>query len=265
MQVNNGAPLNDNIERSRLIEELKWEPNWNLCVWKSFGWAAVGAIAGGGYAARKGRNIPAHMTAFASYGLLCSLSYFLSREYFFGREIERYKQEAKSLGLSNYVANSYPWMWDVPCGAAAGIIWTGLAARPASTIVAASIALGAAAPIIRLSTSTTVNFLMPYLLPTESQILEIEERRSVQSESQIEHWKKQSAIRQNDYSQSWWRFVPTWFPIRKISIEEVEAVKSQEERIKFLEDEVERLSVEVGIRKRVKQLEEEGARNNIGL
>lgn len=234
-------------------DDSQWHPDWMKVYRNSIGVAAGGAVFGGLHALSTGRAVLLNSMVWAGYSTILAGIYFGSREALFGREIERFRQEALALGLTESSASNYPWRWDFASGTISGAFLSSIITRRRSLWAAGTVGFGLAAVSLRAGSAAFSDYIVPHLLPVERAKLERARKRSVMSEEDInrlEEAEKKAKPWIADY-------IPGWSPVKVYSQDERSRQKEDKEYEKWMEEEVQALRTSVGLRRRVKELEEE--------
>lgn len=247
------ATLEEKIERWGGWDETTWRPDWMKVYGRVVSFAAGGAAVGAGHALATGRAALPNALAFAGYTTIVSGIYYASREAIFGREIERFRQEALALALPESQARDYPWRIDVLCGGIAGGVFGALARQSRKWILIGATVFGSAALAFRIASSTMSDFVLPHLLPDEQSALNRAKMLRVLPPEDVDRIEEEEGKKK---AKPWaLRQLPEWSPVKAITVDEREKQVKDKEYDDWLSKEVEDTRVSVAIKRRLRQLE----------
>lgn len=238
-------------------DDSQWQPEWMKVYGRVVGWAAGGSVFGAAHALTSGRSVIPNALVFAGYTTIISGSYFVSRELFFGREIERFRRESLALGLTEAKARDYPWRWDVLCGAISGALFGSLVGQNRKMLLLGSGVFATAALALRAGSAAASDYILPRVLPVEQIQMERARRRQVLSEQEVVALEtREEEIRKETKP---WLFskLPSWSPVQVYTQSDKRKIDEDKEYEQWLESEVDAMRVTVGIKRRLKQLETE--------
>jgi hypothetical protein len=250
--------IEEKIEAWTGWDDSKWQPDWMKVYNKSVTWAAGGGLAGALHALSTGRSVIPNTILFAGYTTVLAGAYYSSREAIFGREIERFRQESLALGLPETVARDYPWRWDIMCGGIAGAVAGAMGGHKPAIIAASAALFSGGILAIRISSNAFSDYVLPVMLPDEYKRLERGRQRIIMTEHEIAEYERaqeEAALEKK----SWiWQMMPSWSPVQVYTPKEHRKMKEDQEYDAWLLREVESKRLEVGIKRKVKDLEESG-------
>lgn len=250
--------IEEKMEQWEGWDDSEWRPDWNSVYNKVVSWTIGGSILGAGHALTTGRAVVPNALIFAGYTTIVSGCYFVSREAFFGREIERFRQEALALKLPESRARDYPWRWDAACGGIAGALFGSLVGQNRRMTLVGAGVFGLTALALRLAGAASSDYVVPYLLPSEKEALEKARRRTILSDADATLIEDEEERRKKMASKPWiMTKMPEWSPIQAYSLEEKQKMEQDEKYDIWLEEEVQKARTNVGIKRELKALETE--------
>lgn len=251
------ASLEEKIERWQGWDDTKWKPDWAKVYTRTINWSAFGGVVGALHALATSRNILLNSVAFAGYSTIVAGSYYVSREAFFGREIARFREESLALGLPESTARDYPWRWDFLCGTIPGSIIGLMSGKGRAGALVGATLFGVGAITIRAGAKSFTDYMLPIILPMEAAQLERTRERIMLTDEEIDR-KNQKLVEEEKNKKSWIASnIPEWSPIQVWTAEERAQKEKDRKYVEWLEQEVERLRVSIGVKRRVKELIEQ--------
>lgn len=247
--------LSEKIEMWEGWDDSEWRADWFGVYNSVVRWAAGGAVIGFAHALTTGRSVLPNTLVFSGYTTVVSGCYFVSRELLFGREIERFRRESLALGLPEARARDYPWRWDMMCGAISGATFATLTAQSRNVVVASALLGGAVAFSARTTAIALSDYIVPKLLPHDTAAFERARKQLILSRSDLDRLDEEE-YQQRVHQKPWFMtLLPDWFPIQAYSIAENEQREKDKAYEQWLEGEVKRMRVAVGVKRELKQLE----------